>query len=131
MGLVRKGRSSCWHGPTPWSMRTGWTEVKANQSGRAGKTVRASGGRASARGEKRGDLIGRGSIKPSYDLMEEQIIGTMLQPFFQQVGDPRGTQSFRVPHLRDRLPMSRLAASPTAKPRVVPTRTDERSGRLY
>jgi len=29
-------------------------------------------------GEKRGDLIGRGSIKPSYDLMEEQISETNL-----------------------------------------------------
>src|SRR6266849_635350 len=88
MGLVRKGRSSCWHGPTPWSMRTGWTEVKANQSGRAGKTVRASGGRASARGEKRGDLIGRGSIKPSYDLMEEQISETNLSAGWRSAWNP-------------------------------------------
>src|SRR5712691_1504093 len=61
---------------------------KENHTGRAGKTVWALGERASARGEKRGDLIGRGSIKPSYDLMEEQISETNLSAGWRSAWNP-------------------------------------------
>ena len=75
----------------PWPMRTGWTEAKENHTGRAGKTVWALGERAKGRareGEKRGDLIGRGSIKPSYDLMEEQISETNLSAGWRSAWNP-------------------------------------------
>jgi len=61
---------------------------KENHTGRAGKTVWALGESASVLWGKTRGLIGRGSIKPGYDLMEEQISETNLSAGWRSAWNP-------------------------------------------
>src|SRR5207245_5012672 len=63
-----------------------WAKGQKGKRAKGRKGERAKG--RAREGEKRGDLIGRGSIKPSYDLMEEQISETNLSAGWRSAWNP-------------------------------------------